>query len=271
MGNSSTSSANKAFDVALAGIPKDIRGRIASSFIEVQQRYLDAEFSDRSYDSIGLSAGKFCEAVLRCLQQQLTGSHVPFGTQLKDFVSECRKHEQQPSTAGPDSLRIIIPRALLFVYTIRNKRGIGHVGGDVDANRTDMGAIQASVVWIVCELIRVFHGVSLEEAQALVDSLNTRKMPVVWEVMGRKRVLRTDLNFREKALMLLYTAQHDGILIEDLFEWVEYSNFSMFKRSVVGPLHTERLVEFDRETESVFISPLGLRYVETTLLEKPDT
>lgn len=271
MGNSSTSSASKALDVALAGVPKDIRGRITSSFVEVQQRYLDAEFSDRSYDSIGLSAGKFCEAVLRCLQQQLTGTHVPFGAHLKDFASECRKLEQQPSTTGPESLRIIIPRALLFAYTVRNKRGIGHVGGDVDANRTDMGAIQASVVWIVCELIRVFHGVSLEEAQALVDSLNTRKMPLVWEVMGRKRVLRTDINFREKALMLLYTAQHDGILIEDLFEWVEYSNLSMFKRSVVGPLHKERLVEFDRETESVFISPLGLRYVETTLLNEPET
>ena len=266
MGNSSTSSAEKAFDIALAGVPKDIRRRISSSFVEVQRRYLEAIFTDDSYDSIGLSAGKFCEAVLRCLQHHLTGSHVPFGTHLKDFASECRKLEQQPSTAGPDSIRIIIPRALLFAYTVRNKRGIGHVGGDVDANRTDITAIQASVIWIVCELIRVFHGVSLEEAQALVDTLNTRKMPVVWEVMGRKRVLRTDLNFRDKTLLLLYTAQHDGILIEDLYDWVEYSSLSMFKRSVVGPLHKERLVEFDRETESVFISPLGLRYVEGTLL-----
>jgi hypothetical protein len=267
MANSSISSASKAFNVALAGVQKDIRDRISTSFIEVRQRYLEAEFSDKSYDSIGLSAGKFCEAVLRCLQQRLTGSHIPFGTHLKDFASECRKLEQLQSTTGPESLRVIIPRALLFAYTIRNKRGIGHVGGDVDANRTDMGAIQASVVWIVCELIRVFHGISLEEAQALIDNLNTRRMPLVWEVMGRKRVLRTDLNYRDKALLLLYTAQNDGVLIEELFDWIEYSNLSMFKRSVVGPLHKERLVEFDQETESVFISPLGLRYVESNLLE----
>jgi hypothetical protein len=266
MANSSTSSADKVFDIALAGIPKEIRGRISTSFIEVQRRYLEAVFTDSSYDSIGLSAGKFCEAVLRCLQHQLTGSHVPFGTQLKDFATECRKLEQSASTAGSDSIRIIIPRALLFAYTVRNKRGIGHVGGDVNANRTDITSIHSSVVWIICELIRIFHGVSLEEAQALVDSLNTRKMPLVWEVMGRKRVLRTDLNFRDKTLLLLYTAHYDGVLIEDLYDWVEYSNLSVFKSSVVRPLHKERLVEFDKETESVFISPLGLRYVEVTLL-----
>jgi hypothetical protein len=109
MANSSISSASKAFNVALAGVQKDIRDRISTSFIEVRQRYLEAEFSDKSYDSIGLSAGKFCEAVLRCLQQRLTGSHIPFGTHLKDFASECRKLEQLQSTTGPESLRVIIP------------------------------------------------------------------------------------------------------------------------------------------------------------------
>lgn len=48
-------------------------------------------------------------------------------------------------------------------------------------------------------------------------------------------------------------------------------NLSMFKRSVIGPLHKERLVEFDQETESVFISPLGLRYVEANLLGQSKT
>jgi hypothetical protein len=269
MVNSSTSSAKSAFDAVLAGIPKEIRGRISEAYVEVQQRFVESEFSDKSYDAIGLSAGKFCEAVIRCLQQQLSGVHIPFGTSLKDFASECRKLEQLASTAGPESLRIIIPRALLFAYTIRNKRGIGHVGGDVDANLTDMSAIRATVVWVVCELVRVFHGVSLEEAQALVNNLNTRKMPAIWEVMGKKRVLQSSLNFREKTLLILYTANSDGILIEDLFEWVEYSNLSMFKRSVINPLHKERLVEFDKETESVFISPLGLNLVESTLINQP--
>jgi hypothetical protein len=246
MVNSSTSSAKSAFDAVLAGIPKEIRGRISEAYVEVQQRFVESEFSDKSYDAIGLSAGKFCEAVIRCLQQQLSGVHIPFGTSLKDFASECRKLEQLASTAGPESLRIIIPRALLFAYTIRNKRGIGHVGGDVDANLTDMSAIRATVVWVVCELVRA-----------------------IWEVMGKKRVLQNSLNFREKTLLILYTANSDGILIEDLFEWVEYSNLSMFKRSVINPLHKERLVEFDKETESVFISPLGLNLVESTLINQP--
>jgi hypothetical protein len=48
---------------------------------------------------------------------------------------------------------------------MRNKRGIGHVAGDVDANAIDIATMARTADWIVCELIRINHGLSLEEAQ----------------------------------------------------------------------------------------------------------
>ena len=44
--------------------------------------------------------------------------------------------------------------------------------------------------WIVCELIRVYHGLSLEEAQDLVDAISVKNIPAIWEVAGKKRVLK---------------------------------------------------------------------------------
>jgi len=41
----------------------------------------------------------------------------------------------------------------------------------------------------------------------------------------------------------------------------------MFKKKVLTPLHKERLVEYDRETESVTISPLGIKEVEENILK----
>lgn len=60
--------------------------------------------------------------------------------------------------------------------------------------------------WIVCELIRSYHNLSLEEAQVLVDSLAVRHLPDIWEVGGRKRVLRSDLGYNEGTPIALFVS-----------------------------------------------------------------
>lgn len=267
MDSMDTVSPEEALSAAFSLIDKNFKHKIIESFLELKRRFTQAVYSDQEYDAIGLSAGKFCETLIRFLQHELTGKHVKFGSPIRNFADECRKLENLPREAGLESLRVIIPRSLLFIYTIRNKRGIGHSGGDIDANRTDIGTIVNSSTWIMCELIRIYYSVSLEEAQGIVDTLNTRTMPDIWEVMGKKRVLRKDLSFKDKTLLLCYTTPNDAVLIEDLFEWTEYSSLSSYRRHVVRPLHTEKLIEFDQEIEAIFISPLGIRKVESTILK----
>jgi hypothetical protein len=57
------------------------------------------------------------------------------------------------------------------------------------------------------------------------------------------------------------------VFIGDLCEWVEYSNPGVFKSKVIGPLHKARLLEFEKETESITLSPKGVVYVEDNLLK----
>jgi hypothetical protein len=159
-----------------------------------------------------------------------------------------------------------MPRALVFLYTLRNKRGIGHVGGDVDANSIDSMTIARAADWIMCELIRLHHNLSLEEAQSIVDALAMRDIPVIWEVAGKKRILRGDLSFKQQVLLLCYHDPQNGVLEEDLFEWTEYTSAGMFKKSVLTPLHKERLIEHDAASGIVYISPLGIKLVEEHIL-----
>jgi len=250
---------------ALKGIKESkLRHGLTSSYLKLKQDHIEERF-----DSVGLNAGKFCEAALRIAQLQLTGTFVPLGSRVPNFADAVRALVTVPAASGPESLREIVPRALLFLYTLRNKRGIGHLPGEVDANRVDAITIVQGVDWVMCELIRLYHGLSLEEAQELVDSLAQRQLPMVWEVAGKRRVLREGFTKSDETLLLLYGTTDFAVLSEDLCQWVEYSLLRLYKKNVLEALHKQRLVEYDRENEVVHLSPLGVERVEKHLLQAP--
>lgn len=261
MANTSTQTSESALETALAGIPKEFRARLIKSYIELKRNMVEAR-----HDAAGISAGKFCETGLRFLQHRILGASTPFGTKITNFADECRRIISAPTGSATESEHSIIPRALVFLYTMRNKRGIGHVGGDVDANSIDLAVIARVADWTVAELIRVYHGLSLEEAQDLVEAIAIRRLPDIWEVAGKKRVLRDGLKSKDEALLLLYSTKDTAVLVEDLVDWVEYSNAHVFKAKVLAILHSERLIEWDRDSDSLMLSPKGVKYVEEHIL-----
>lgn len=261
MANTNTPTASSAFQEALKGVSDKFRDRLIKAYTELKRNSIESR-----YEAAGLSAGKFCEVGLRLLQQRVTGNFTPFATKINNFADECRNVVAATVNAATDSEKTILPRALVFLYTMRNKRGIGHVGGDVDANSIDVMLMSRVADWVVCELIRIHHGLSLEEAQALVDALAVRQIPDIWEVAGKRRVLREGLTSKEESLLLLYSSKESAVLIEDLIEWVEYSNPGVYKVKILRPLHKSRLVEWDAESDTVILSPKGAAFVEDQLL-----
>jgi len=247
---------------ALAGIGTTFRDRIISSYIELR-----AGFSKGQYDATGLRAGVFAEAVVRFLQQELTGSHTPFGSSLPNFADLCRNFERLDKSKGTESLRVIVPRGLLFIYTLRNKRGIGHIGGDIEANEIDAATCLRTADWCICELIRIYHKLSIEDAQALLDAISVRQIPSIWMVGGKKRILDTLLSYSDQVLLLLHGAEETAVPVEDLADWIEHPRLSDFRRKVLAQLHGNRMIEWDRETDTVSISPSGVKRVEDTILK----
>lgn len=257
----STPKHNPLLDTALNSIPKKFRTKIINTYLDLKRNCVESRF-----EATGISAGKFCETVLRQLQNKILGTYTPFGTQIGSFADECRKLITSPISSATESERAIIPRALVFLYTMRNKRGIGHVGGDVDANEIDTAVMARTADWILCELIRVHHGMSLEEAQDLVDSISVRQLPVIWEVAGKKRVLKKGLSKSDQILLLLYHTKETAVLVEDLCDWIEYSNITLFKSRIIRILHKGRMIEHDRDSDAVLLSPNGAEYVEENIL-----
>jgi len=249
---------------SLSKVNSDFREKIIDTYIELKKRYVRSFYS-QEFDTVGLSSGKFCEILFRFLENEIFGSYTPFDKHISNFPAAVNNLSQTPASQGNESIRVIVPRALIFIYTLRNKRGIGHVGGGIVANSTDISTIIKSIDWIVCELIRLYHNLSLEEAQLIIDSLNIKILPDIWNVNGTRRVIREGLNYSQKVIILLYNENNNKANIKELLEWTEYSSPSIFKSKVIMKLHKEKLIEFTKSNGEVHISPIGINYAETIL------
>jgi len=164
----------------------------------------------------------------------------------------------------PRSFQILIPRLLPALYEIRNNRGVGHIGGDVDPNFMDATAVLSMANWIMAELVRVFHQLPTDEAQKVANLLVERRIPIVWQVGHIKRVLDTSLSLKDQILLLVCSSPAP-ITVEDLLNWTGYIDSGYFKR-LLRDLHKKRLLELSADDTSVEILPPGTKYIEDTLL-----
>jgi hypothetical protein len=248
----------------LSAIPDGLREPLIRTYQEISANYVE-----HRWEPAELNGGKFCEVVYSILNGKLSGVFPTTPSKPARMVDACRALEQMPrdtSRVGDQSLRVLIPRALPVLYEIRNNRGVGHVGGDVDPNFLDATAVYSMASWVVAELVRIFHDVSTELAQQAVDALIERKHPVIWEVGDVRRVLDSKIGKKDQSLLLMHQ-KLGWVQDEDLFKWVEYSTLPDFRRYVLKPFHDKRLVEYDRKGHRVQISPLGVEMVEKEILK----
>lgn len=248
-----------AFSSLLSGIPATLRDELVQSLNEIERN-----FKESRWEPSELNGGKLCEVVYSILKGYIDNNYPASASKPSNMVDACKNLEQSPSTF-PRSVRIQIPRMLTALYEIRNNRGVGHVGGDVDPNHMDAACVLQMSKWVVSELIRVFHNVSTQEACAAVEALSDRDLPLIWQVDGVSRVLDNSLSMLDKTLVLLY-GEPSGLQEQDLVASIEHSNPSVYRRDVLRKAHKKRLLEYNASTKKTTISPLGIQHVETTIL-----
>lgn len=246
-----------------SGLPTGLANELISSYREIARNYFE-----RRWEPSELNGGKFCEIVYTILDGATSGTFHTTAKKPSNMLDACRLLETRPANTarvGDRSLRILLPRLLPFVYEIRNNRGVGHVGGDVNPNHEDAEAVLSAATWAMAELVRIFHGVTLAEAQVLVESLVQKKHPLVWSVGEVKRVLSPSMKTTDQVLVLLYS-ETGWVASKTLSAWVEYSSPTMFKTRALDPLHHSRLIEHDAKNGKACITPLGMKAVEERLL-----
>ncbi len=229
---------------------------ILDSYKEVERNYFT-----KSWKTSELDAGHFVEAVRRFLSFKLVGQYIPIGKTLPSLNDvEIKKILAEK---GNDSYRMHIPRVLVVINGIRNKRGVGHLA-KLNPNHLDATLIMANVKWVIAELVRLNSQLDASETVKIVDHIVERHVEGMWEEHDITRILVDGLNIKEKIIFLLFSTDHN--LDDKLFEIIEYSNKSYFKK-ILKQLHKERLIEYKSDGTCV-ISPKGVLYAEKIILEK---
>ncbi|MDB4919500.1 hypothetical protein [Mucilaginibacter sp.] len=237
----------------LSIIPDGLRLPLVKEYNNILQHYLE-----RRWTASELSGGKFCEIVFTILDGYAKGTYESSPFKPSNFVDACKKLENNAGV--PRSFQILIPRMLPALYEIRNNRNVGHVGGDVDPNLMDAQAVTSMCSWVMGELIRVLHNIPVSQAQSMVDSISSRKMPLVWTIGDVKRVLNPSTSLKDQILLLI-GVDSTQTNIDDLFRWIEYKNKAYFLNTLRS-LHRSRLIELSTDGKFVEILPPGSIYIE---------
>jgi hypothetical protein len=136
------------------GLPAGLRSQLLDSHREIVRNYIE-----RRWEPAELNGGKLCEVVYTILDGATSGAFAPSASKPPNIVDACRQLESRPpdpNWVGDRSLRILLPRLLPFLYEIRNNRGVGHVGGEVNPNHEDAEAVLSMANWVLAELVRIF-------------------------------------------------------------------------------------------------------------------
>ena len=128
----------------LSNIPDGLKDPLIEEYNSIVQNYMEHRWSPSE-----LSGGKFCEIVYTILNG-FPNSFPSSPSKPNNFVDACSRLENK--TNVPRSFAMLIPRLLPALYEIRNNRGVGHTGGDVNPNHMDAVAVLSMSNWIMGEI-----------------------------------------------------------------------------------------------------------------------
>ncbi len=244
---------------AFSALPASLRDDLLMAFNEIVKNY-----REHKWEPSELNGGKLCEAVYTITEGWLEGHKYPKRAKKPNqFPDTCwalaQKYAHVPDSRSP---RILIPRMMIGLYDIRNNRGVGHAGAEVDPNHMDATIVLYTAKWLMAELVRLLHTLTTQEATAIVDGLIEREVTWVWTHGDKKRVLRTGMTWKQQTLVLLLTEPGD-VAEADLFQWLEHPGMQSFRKDVLKPLHKTRQAEYDTDKRTIRLLPPGVTAAET--------
>ena len=235
---------------------------LLNKFFESYQCLTEHYYLGR-YRPCSLEGGRFSEVGLRIIQQAIFGTYIPLSDHIKDFTAEILKLERSDKSQFIESLRIEIPRALQLVHDIRNKRDIGHIGGDVNANYSDATLSLTTCNWIMTELLRLYYTSDINTAQNLANSITKIRVPLVQEFSGFLKILKPELTLPDKILSLLYYRGSDGATVDELHSWLPRAKIGHMRITLQRLEHDRAFIHM--ADSSCFITDTGRRYAEANI------
>ncbi len=207
----------------LSSLPSDLVVALQAEFQKLHQQYFLGNWEPSQLDG-----GRFAEHVFRILEVKQSGNFTPIGTNIQRITIY---NTVSQNTSMPESLRFQVLKLADLILDFRNKRNVAHPG-TVDVNEMDSTFVIHAANWIVAELIRLETSMSPEDAQAEIKKIIERKVPIVEEIGGRLKCLDPRLDAKKKALVFCYQKYPEPVSLDELNDWMRYSNKGVLRKQL---------------------------------------
>ena len=241
--------------------PKEIVEKLVENYLEIHSNYFLKKHREASQ-----YGGRFAEMIVRMLQYTTqNGNYTPLGTRLPNIHNLVVQFGNLSKHTFDEAIRITIPRAIDVLYSIRNKRDVGHVGGDLSANLSDATLSIYLSSWILAELLRVYYTGDIDKAQILVDNLVSRKFSLVQDFNGFQKILRPDLSLPKKVLVLIFSKE-EGVTLDELKLWLGKRTDTSYLKRVLNELEDKKAyIHLDSSLGKYKITNAGFSYIEDNI------
>lgn len=235
-------------------LPVELVSELLDAYQETKNNYYLGKFRPNE-----VGGGRFAEVVFRILESHAFGGYTAIGKQLNTEVI-IRNLQQISFGDQPESIRLHIPRTLRLIYDIRSKRDAVHLADGIDPNSQDATFVVAACDWVLAELVRLYHSVSAQEAQSIVESIVERKVLVVQDFDGFLKTLNPDFSSQERILVVLYQRGKQGASVKEITSWLKPSQRANVRRALTQLEHEKDQIVSGGDLFR--ITNLGMQFVE---------
>ena len=190
-------------------------------------------YSQGDWEKTILRTGKFVEAILKNVYIYC-GKTLPPARRFQ-VGKICKELESLGPEQYNDNIRLLIPRACIFIYDIASNRGARHDSDEINPNETDSFVCIEIASWILGELVRFAAAstVTSKKTEQIVKQITKQEILTVGDVFedadgcGYINSINIKKLSAEKTGLLILFANHPRVLPRNLLiEFIVNNGFS---------------------------------------------
>ena len=225
---------------------------LSSKFPEDYVKIIEDEYNElkNSYYSedkvkVVIHAARFCEIIssLLCFKEfnhRENFNNINFNKNIN------RLENSQKSNENEEISRLVIPRVLRSIYTIRNKKKVAHIK-KIDTARIDSKLINIAVDWVISQILIIYCNLSDENIIKFLEYVsldNYRKV----ERFENGDIMFNDpkLTIIDKLLFVLADFYNRERISTDVLYMIIKPKKRSYITTYLGRMKTKNLVHIDK-------------------------
>lgn len=243
-------------DELKAELAQRIDAKIVDEILK-HHNILKSSFRLRDWEKCLVRGGKFCEAVMKAVHLLRTGEAT------QQVSVEAETNEVGKRSDLPQSIRLLIPRAVRVLYDHRSRRGGAH--GSFDPNAMDCAMVVSIADWVIGELVRLYCTAAPERAMKFVAAITAKSIPLVERIGEDYVVLRKGASARQEIGFVLYSRYAERTTIVQLRKWIPNHSAANLSLSLAN-MRKAKVVHCN--SDGALLTTVGISTVEEEILRQ---